>query len=259
MLGDIIQPVTNMDFEVRCIFLKSASEPLRVGTRAKQSSVGLRRPPASLHLLTPRKTVQREAGREKDREVLLEASEGFSPHQTRGQDDLCQRDSSARCRRATVGLFWVVRRLCCHPRSTGLGHQKLADEGCGVPWLFLEEPAASHCHPADLVQPKWRMEGRCGVKEFHLGCWHPPPNVQEAGRRQATGVQQKPGQGQLLTFNVESGEHTQRAHLGRRALPCPAGGSLAQSLPPPRHPSFTPDILEALGRENLRELITLRK
>lgn len=50
-----------------------------MGTRAKQSSVGLRRSPASLHLLTPQKTVQREAGREKDREAPLQASEGFSP------------------------------------------------------------------------------------------------------------------------------------------------------------------------------------
>ena len=230
-----------------------------MGTRAKQSSVVLRQPPASLHLLTPRKTVQREAGREKDREVPLEASEGFSPHQTRGQDDLCRRDSGVRCQRVMVGPFWVVRRLCCHPPSTGLGRRMLSDEGWGVLWLFLEEPAASHCHPADLVQPEWRMEGRCEVKEFHLGCWHLPPHVQGAGGRQATGVQQKPEQGQLLTFNVESGEHTQKAHRGCRALPCPAGGSFSQSQQPPRHPSFTPDIFEALGYENPRELITLRK
>lgn len=107
--------------------------------------------------------------------------------------------------------------------------------------------------------PTWRMEGHHGAKEFHLGCWHPPPNVQEAGGRRSTGIQQKPDWGQLLTFNVESGEHTQRARRGHRALPCPAGGSLTQSLQPLRHPSFTPNILEALGHKNLRELVTLRK
>ena len=138
--------------------------------------------------------------------------------------------------------------------------RKPAGEEWGVLWLlFLRSLQLLTATLQTWCSPTWRMEGHRGAKEFHLGCWHPPPNVQEAGGLRATGAQQKPERGQLLTVNVESGEHTQRARRGCRALPCPAGGSLAHSLQPPQHPNFTPDILEALGHENQRELITLRK
>lgn len=64
-----------------------------------------------------------------------------------------------------------------------------------------------------------------GAKEFHLGA-----GIRLLTSRklvEAAQAQQKPDWGQLLTFNVESGEHTQRARL--KAEPCPV---LLRQRPP---------------------------
>lgn len=257
MLGDIIQPVTNMGFEVRCIFKKvhqSPSEWEPEQSRVLWSCAG----PLLLFISSRHGKLSRGRRVEKRTERFhWKLLKDFLPTRQEARMTFVRGIQVSGARESWLCHFgWSGISAAIPPRLDLVLRcwQMRGEVCCGFSLRSLQLLTAT-LQTWSSLSGEWRV---AVVKEFHLGCWHPPPNVQEAGGRQATGVQQKPEQGQLLTLMWKMGSTLRGLNEG--AEPCSvlpeAASPKASNLPGTLVSPLTSSKLLAI---RIRELITLRR